>query len=163
MLSVVTEQYNYVLQVHKIIWSGLKMLFWKSLSFVHYDILHVLPHGVRYFNLRHDSVVKHSLFYNLSSGTEMLWAKIAASVCEVTMCILLFSHFTTFYNIGTLSCILGTYQLCTKLFFTRDKHCCGKNSVRKFTWCIESLVKVQEVFKKEKRHSRTHGGKPVTP
>lgn len=47
------------------------------------------------------------------------------------------------------------------MFFSKGKQCWGKNLIYKFTWCVESLVKVQEVFKlKKKSHLRTHGKKP---
>lgn len=48
-----------------------------------------------------------------------------SSVYEETISVLLFRPW--FYNIGTLSCILGMYKLCTKLFFIKSKQYWGND------------------------------------
>lgn len=119
------------------------MLLWKIQSFVHYEILHGLLHGVKCFNHRCDSALKHSStsFPLELRCCELKWLPMCAR--KHLMSVLLFSP--CFYNIEALSCILGTYQLCTKWFFFKGKQCWGNNLIPEFTWWVESLVKVQEV------------------
>lgn len=102
------------------------MLFWKIQSFVHYEILHVLLQGMKYFNHRCDSAAKHS---STSCPLEPRYCELKwlpLSVRKHLMSILLFNPW--FYDIGAISCILGTYQLCTKLFFIKGKQCWGNNT-----------------------------------